>query len=675
MLERKRSENAINKNTFGTGRRKRNIQIAPPPVKKVLTDEDFVGVEFDEETNVDMLYQSIREAQEADFYENSADYETSEYDNNEELELTPEEQLEADFPYMENEDGYIILNTETYDEDEDDTDSADAENDGDDFEGLEDEMEEMVEQVAPENDNFISTSDFVEEGDDFWEDDETDYTSFFPEIDTEQGLFYPENYIHPLDFEINTDPESPYFQQKLFEEYGIDEDKGKLILHANMFAKTLRKKIHAKRFGKTFFFYNNKRGIYEPVLKEDFQTIAKSVLDEISLDIWNPYVEKQYTSAFQHAVIPQDTVPCDGRYIAFENGTLDLGYMKLVPHFSTPFITNYLSYNYDPTAECPIWEDTLNTIFQGQKDVIESFRDMCGLFLLHGENCQPDKLFIFLGRGANGKSLCTKVIKHVLTDKNCSAQPFAQINSKFGLAPIYDKFLNISSENEQVIKDSAIFKALTSGDDISIEFKYKDAYRAVPYVKLICATNQMPTFYDHSDGMIRRLHIFNFNIRFVDKNENRPLASYEHPVDRQLFKKLQEERAGILNWALIGTRRMMKTNLKISVPKSIREHNNRFALEANPVKSFFESCVKRKEDARVETTKVFNYYKQWLKLHQIENSTFSNRQAFHSEFKALLRPFLGVKPEDSITLQKKGTDRYRDIEIDTSFPLVIPEFF
>lgn len=675
MLEQKKYEKEMEINANNTGRRKRNIHIAPPPAKKVLTDEDFVGVEFDEETNVDMLYQSIREAQEANFCENSADYETSEYDNNEELELTPEEQLEADFPYMENEDGYIILDAETDDEEDDCSDSADNEEEADDFEGLDDDTEEIVEQVASENDNFISTSDFVEEGDDFWEDDEVDFSMLFPEIDTEQGLFHPEDYLQPLDFEINYDPEDSVFQTKQFEAYGIDEDKNGFTLNANIFAKTMSEKIYAKKFDKTFFFYNHVKGVYEYISTDDFKTIAKTVLDDIDVHIWNSYVEKQYSTAFQHEIKRQISVQCNARYIAFKNGTLDLALMRLVPHFSSPFITNYLDYDYDPKATCPQWKKTLNIIFHGDKDVIESFREMVGSFLLHGEDWQCDKLFILLGNGANGKSLCTRVIKHVLTDSNCSAQPFAQISRKFGLAPIYDKFLNISSENEQVIKDSAVFKALTSGDDINIEFKYKDAFRAVPYVKLVCATNHMPTFCDQSDGMIRRLHIFDFDIRFVDIKENRPLASNEYPVNRNLLKELKAERAGILNWALIGTRRLMQNKKEFSMPDAIKQHNNQFALEANPVKYFLNSCVKRKEGGRVESPKVFNYYQQWLKLHQIENSHFNNKQTFHAEFKKLLRPFIGCKPSDKPTLQAKGIDRYRDIEIDISLPLVMPDFF
>ena len=675
------------------GRRRRNIQIAPPPAKKVLTDEDFVGVEFDEETNVDMLYQSIREAQEADFYENSADYETSEYDNNEELELTPEEQLEADFPYIENEDGYIILNTETYDEDEDDTDSADAENDGDDFEGLEDEMEEMVDYVAlHETDDLISDSifaeidsaDTTEEGDEFWEDDDTendgcsaevDFTALFPDVDTMEGMFYTEDYLQPMAFEVDADPDDPAFQAELFNFYGIKEDKDELILNCNVFANALTKKILAKKYGKALFFYNHQHGIYESVTTADFQTIAKDVLDAISLDIWDIYYEKKYTSAFKHAINKQNVVPCNARYVAFNNGTLDLAKMKFLPHSPEPVITNYFAYDYDPATPCPLWEQTLDIIFHGEKEVIESFREMFGSFLLHGEGFAVDKLFILLGRGANGKSLCTKVIKHVLTAKNCSAQSFAQISSKFGLAPIYDRFINISNENEQIVKDSSIFKALTSGDDMSIEFKYRDPFRAVPYVKLICATNQMPSFCGHSDGMIRRLHIFNFDVRFVDKNKERPLAPNEYPVDRQLLKKLKAERAGILNWALVGTQRLLKNKLEFTMPESIRKHNNRFALEANPVKYFLDSCVSKKEGNRVESPDVFIYYKKWAQKYQIQNTHFNTNQVFHAEFKSLLRTFLEYNPDEKLTLQAHGRDRYRDIKIDTSLPLVMPEFF
>lgn len=622
-----------------------------------------------------------REAREAYFFESSAEeYGVEEIpDERIEIVLSPEdfaEELEIDFSDIEDDDDdteETEYDDEEFDLEDDDEiffDLDNAEEESCDLDELEDDIEEVVGQVAFPTDNNTSAVD-----DDFWEDDVVDFSALFPEIDTEQGLFHPKDYLQPLDFEMNANPEDPVFQQKQFEAYGIVEDKERLILNANIFAKTMSKKIYAKKFNKAFFFYNHMKGVYEPVILDDFQTIAKTVLDDIDVHIWKSSTEKQYSTAFQREIMRQDIVPCNARYIAFRNGTLDLAQMKLIPHFPKPFITNYLDYNYEPEATCPQWEETLDIIFHGDKDVVESFREMVGSFLLHGEDWQRDKLFILLGNGANGKSLCTRVIKHVLTDNNCSAQTFAQISSRFGLAPIYDKFLNISSENEQVIKDSSVFKALTSGDDISIEFKYKDAYRAVPYVKLVCATNHMPTFCDHSDGMIRRLHIFDFDIRFVDIKENRPLAPNEYPVDRGLLKKLKAERAGILNWALVGTERLMQNNKEFSMPEAIKKHNNQFALEANPVKCFFDSCVKRKEGGRVETPKVFSYYQQWLRLYQIENTHFSNKQTFHKEFKNLLRTFIGCNPNDKLTLQANGTDRYRDIEIDVSLPLVIPDFF
>ncbi|MBQ3119945.1 MAG: hypothetical protein IJC12_03665 [Peptococcaceae bacterium] len=746
MLERKKSENET---TYGAGRRQRNIEVTPAPIKRIFTDDDFAGVEFTEEAELtpeEQLEADFADCEwlepkpriristtkeecddfdglEADTEENATHRDTGESivemlkreklqyiaDEKEEEDMTAEEyeklfddedfslHLESDeeankayfsesFAEEIPDEGIeIILSSEEIEEDDAEVDFSDIEVDDEyaeeseyddeeescDLDELEDDIEEEVAQIALSTGNDTSAVD----DDDFWEDDVVDFSALFPEIDTEQGLFHPKDYLQPLDFEMNANPEDPVFQTKQFEAYGIDEDKNGFILNSNIFAKTMSKKIYAKKFNKTFFFYNRMKGVYEPISTDDFQTIAKTVLDDMDVHIWKSSTEKQYSTAFQREIMRQSVVQCNARYIAFRNGTLDLAQMKLIPHFPEPFITNYLDYNYEPEATCPLWEETLDIIFHGDKDVVESFREMVGSFLLHGEDWQRDKLFILLGNGANGKSLCTRVIKHVLTDNNCSAQTFAQISSRFGLAPIYDKFLNISSENEQVIKDSSVFKALTSGDDISIEFKYKDAYRAVPYVKLVCATNHMPTFCDHSDGMIRRLHIFDFDIRFVDIKENRPLAPNEHPVDRGLLKKLKAERAGILNWALVGTERLMQNNKEFSMPEAIKKHNNQFALEANPVKCFFDSCVKRKEGGRVETPKVFSYYQQWLKLHQIENTHFSNRQAFHKEFKNLLRTFLGCNPNDKLTLQADGADRYRDIEIDVSLPLVIPDFF
>ncbi len=491
------------------------------------------------------------------------------------------------------------------------------------------------------------------------------------EPDESENLFRPDDYINILNFERNVDPEDIHFQRKQFDFYGIEKNGSKYDLDTNKFAVALCKKLTAKIFNTQLFLYNKHRGIFEPITKKEFNKITYHILKNIANGIWKRNHQADYYEAFQHEIPEYSKFVYNRRYLSFNNCTLDLTTMTTQPHSPQLNSTNYLSYDYDPNATCPLWEKTLMQIFLGDIAVIESFREMFGCFLLHGKGKAMDKLFVLYGSGSNGKSLCTNVIKDVLTEKNCSAKSLNDIGKRFGLSTIYDKFLNISSENEKAITDTAIFKAVTSSDSVDIERKYQDSFSAVPYVNLVCSTNKVPKFYDDSNGMIRRMHVFTFNARFIDIENGQSLGQNEFLKDPLLFEKLHEERAGILNWALAGTQRLIANDYRFTMPPAIRRYNESFALNMNPVKIFLDSCIVEKPKNRIETPMVHSHYLAWAEIHLVKNKDFHGNQQFHRELKRLL---LEKEMTDKV-VQIKGYDYYCDFDVDTSYPLILPKCY
>ncbi|MBR5317424.1 MAG: hypothetical protein IKU39_05980 [Lachnospiraceae bacterium] len=699
MLNRKKREEEVEMKTYGAGRRKRNI-VVPPPQKNYISTDDAVAdtgareeaeLTPEEQLEVDFpvcdCFEATPVVRQARKKDDDSDFEGLEIADEEELackengcsitEILNREKLQ----YVADADDDIDDAEEAYNSDELEKDVAmDVEEsitEGDesdrlyenftssdtDRESLAVAENETVEQVSYSIENLPSTVTLNSRK------SISSYT--IPEPDEGENLFRPEDYINFLDFEVNADPTDIWFQRKQFEFYGVEKNGRKFNLDTATFAKALTKKLTAKIFNTQLFLYNNHRGIFEPVSDVEFKRITYRILNEIGDGVWKRNQQVEYVEAFKYEAEQYATFIYNRRYLSFNNCTLDLRTMKTLPH--SPFLnsTNYLGYDYDETAKCPLWEDTLNKIFLGDKAVIESFREMFGCFLIHGKGQGVDKLFILYGNGSNGKSLCTNVIKDVLTEKNCSAKEFANIGQKFSLSTIYDKFVNISSENQKVITDTAIYKAIASSDSVDIERKYQDSYSAVPYVKLVCSTNKLPQFNDDSNGMLRRIHIFNFKARFVDNNNGYVLGKNEFLKDHTLFEKLHEERAGILNWALIGTQRLLNNDYVFSMPTAVRRYNEDFALNLNPVKIFLDSCISNKQGNRIKTTEVVSHYHSWAELHDVKNQRFHGNQQFHRSFKeCLAESDLTAK-----TLQIKGYDYYCDFEIDTSYPLTLPQCF
>ncbi|MYL47669.1 hypothetical protein GLV94_18680 [Virgibacillus halodenitrificans] len=57
------------------------------------------------------------------------------------------------------------------------------------------------------------------------------------------------------------------------------------------------------------------------------------------------------------------------------------------------------------------------------------------------------------------------------------------------------------------IRDTSLFKKLTSGERITGEFKGDTPFEFRSFAKLIFSSNKIPKFYDNSEGIMRRLVI------------------------------------------------------------------------------------------------------------------------------------------------------------------------
>ena len=89
--------------------------------------------------------------------------------------------------------------------------------------------------------------------------------------------------------------------------------------------------------------------------------------------------------------------------------------------------------------------------------------------------------------------------------------------------------LNITSEiNADEIKDTGILKQIISEEPIFVEQKSKCGYTATPHCKLLCASNQMPTFgnLDSSgnEALYDRMEILRYNHSIPPEKDDKELG-------------------------------------------------------------------------------------------------------------------------------------------------------
>ena len=105
-----------------------------------------------------------------------------------------------------------------------------------------------------------------------------------------------------------------------------------------------------------------------------------------------------------------------------------------VEHNYSHYATNKLSFNYDETADCPLWENTLRQIWRDDADFEEKIlllQEYFGYSLARDVSFQV--MLWLMGEGDNGKSLILSVVELVVGKHNTAAVPFTDLNKRFVL--------------------------------------------------------------------------------------------------------------------------------------------------------------------------------------------------------------------------------------------------
>jgi P4 family phage/plasmid primase-like protien len=315
--------------------------------------------------------------------------------------------------------------------------------------------------------------------------------------------------------------------------------------------------------------------------------------------------------------------PCvaEGDLLAMENGLLDVeaavSEEENPLHEHTPywFSVTYLPYEYDPEARCRKWIKFLKEVLPGSRErrLLQEFIGYCLTY-----DTSYHKALILVGEGANGKSVITEVATQLLGRGNVSHVGLERFDDRFAMGPTIGRLANIVSEIPTV-KGVAedMLKAVISGDLIRVEFKYHDPIDARPTARLIFATNELPEFWDKTEGLWRRLLVIPFSVTIPEKDQDRKLAA--NICEREL--------PGLLNWALRGLTRL-RDKEHFTVPESSRNILEQHRLASNPARQYLKTQCEFSPDHKTLCEALYHAYASRC---CVENTRPLNRQQFGRE--------------------------------------------
>lgn len=286
------------------------------------------------------------------------------------------------------------------------------------------------------------------------------------------------------------------------------------------------------------------------------------------------------------------------------NGVLDLNTRQLLEISPKLLISMRTSVEYTVGAKCPTWISFLSTI-QPDKAVQRLLQQLVGIFL-SGET-QIQKLIIFYGLGANGKSTFIEVIAWLLGDYGLRiATEMLMHHQRTPQGPSPDivslkakrmVFCNEVEEGRRV--DEARVKEFTGGDTLTGRTPYaKCNITFRPAFNLVVIGNHKPEIQDMSHGMWRRILLILFGVTIPASQQ-----------DNHLVEKLKAEGSGILNWALAGYHDYLKKGLLI--PLSITSATDGYKAEEDLLGEWLDEHAMLAAGAKAPISETYKAYQSW----------------------------------------------------------------
>jgi len=300
------------------------------------------------------------------------------------------------------------------------------------------------------------------------------------------------------------------------------------------------------------------------------------------------------------------------------------------PHSYKSYQLRCLKANYDPSAKCPLFIQTLEEIFDHFPDTQEMIRHIGEVLGYIIQPYKPDaNWWMFRGPGGDGKSTIIKVLNGILGDALYSAdEALLATGSGSGNSHIttdlVGKLAVVIEELKagKALNDSGL-KMLAENTKMTANPKNKDTFSFNYIGSLIMCCNHFPVIKDTSEGTVRRANVIPFNRQFVkagtaDNNRARKILQDD------------EELAGVLNFMLEGYKRYAERG-KFLPPESCKEAKNEWLCEANNVVRFVKENITLLEDKTIKmcsATEAHNRYDRWCTTNGI---TPKNRNNFYKD--------------------------------------------
>lgn len=296
----------------------------------------------------------------------------------------------------------------------------------------------------------------------------------------------------------------------------------------------------------------------------------------------------------------------DNHIINCQNGILNIDTLTLMIHNRNEYCSRIAGVEYNPEATCPMWEKHIETVFDGDKDLIENVQELLGYSLFLGN---PDAVFtVCFGSGRNGKSVTIELMHHVLGTYAVSVSPNCFMDDggnpggdriKMSGARLISATEPADTKNGRCSLDSGFIKAATGNDVLSARRLYCEGINFKVEGLVVLATNTLPKIRDPSIAIWERIWCVPFNHYFGEDRNTR------------MSESLKKEGSGILNWLIAGYK-MYAEKGRLKQCNSISAQTSEYRHDEDFYSAFFDDCTVRDPDSKITSGELYTLYCAWF---------------------------------------------------------------
>lgn len=304
-------------------------------------------------------------------------------------------------------------------------------------------------------------------------------------------------------------------------------------------------------------------------------------LERLMLDLIPTLSKRQRSEALAYidVMCTEDVEMADVKFIAFNNGILNIETGTLMDFDPSIVITNKIPWNYRADAYDAVVDKTLGKLACGDAEIRALLEEAAG-YCLYRRN-ELRKSFILLGDKANGKSSYINMIGTMLGNDNICAMDMNEVGQHFETVQLFGKLANLGDDiGDSFIADTSIFKKLVSGDKVSVRYKGENSFFFSNYAKFIFSANSLPRVKDRTQAVLDRMIIIRFKATFSKSDPD---------YDPFISDKLKERGAieYLIKLGVEGLKRVLDRyafTASNEVERELKEYNE----ENNPILVFVQ---------------------------------------------------------------------------------------